>query len=65
MDTCYNCMYKFGSNQEIERSVLPAVEVEMKEEVLFSQFLVEFERFLSNFLLDRLVDVKQTDSLFS
>lgn len=58
MDICYNCMYRFGSNLEIERSAMSAKDVYAGEEVLLSQFLVEFERFLSNFLLDRLVDVK-------
>lgn len=64
MDTCFNCMYRFGSNEALEAAP-PAEEdpaarklAERRGEAcLLGEFLVEFEGFLRDFLVDRKVDV--------
>ena len=86
MDTCYNCMYRFGSNPELEKRA-DDVPSELPEEVdretekaasgseaavknrnsasvdaptgcaLFVEFLVQFQGFLRDFLLDSKVRV--------
>lgn len=121
MDACYNCMYKFGSNEELERRMLSrqntaplkthnndqaggddrscvsasctdkacinaastnptrvkmeaaaTSDVDISEsyesfsasnagnagETLFAEFIVEFERFLSSFVADRIIGIK-------
>ena len=72
MDTCYNCMYRFGSNEELEASraaaarddagpaALPgASRSELRGDgALLAQFLVEFDGFLRQFLAHRVVGVE-------
>ncbi len=68
MDVCYNCMYRFGSNEKLEsvsqKCIGPdsaagsAAPSARGADLLFSEFLVEFERFLGDFLADRVVDIK-------
>lgn len=81
MDTCFNCMYRFGSNERLEAgvAVMDVMEVPDLQEPDLSEpdasalpkascarhgemcqlreFLVEFEGFLREFLLNREVDV--------
>ncbi len=71
MDTCYGCMYRFGSSPELEEKALSSGQGDSGGEsnkqpscqlggkgCLFSDFLVEFERFLRDFLVNRAVQVK-------
>lgn len=69
MDTCYNCMYRFGSNEQLESAPKvaataqavppPQAQTSAKgaEGCLLGEFLVELEGFLREFLVNRKVDV--------
>ncbi len=67
MDTCYGCMYRFGSKPELEQqhtAETPSVSEEIvgspKEgSALCVEFLVELQSFLRDFLLDRKVGVDE------
>ncbi len=67
METCYGCMYQFGSNPNLEakadaEAALSGRAVEKAEqeagECLFNHFLVDFERFLRDFLVYRHVEIE-------
>ncbi len=67
MGTCYNCMYKFGTNEKLENAQGECGPVEcaqaeclpgVAEECLLGHFLVEFEGFLRGFLADRQIGVQ-------
>jgi hypothetical protein len=62
MDTCYNCMYKFSEYSFAEEvrpsAVLGCEAAEGDNGCLFNEFLVEFERFLVEFIVNRRVDLK-------
>lgn len=55
MGTCYSCMYRFGSNPELEQRSAAA---DGRDE-LFVQFLVELQRFLGDFVLNGKVRVDE------
>lgn len=68
MDTCYGCMYKFGTKPELEARVSiesnkPGVEnieiggLNSENADLFGSFLVECEGFLRKFIADRKICV--------
>lgn len=61
MDTCYGCMYKFGSNTELEEKAESAKKESLlpsnSEESLFGHFLIEYEGFLRDFLVNSKIKV--------
>ncbi len=83
MDTCYNCMYKFGTNEMLEdeaeanflsipnKQAFEDAALEKKtaanappkfeadeSSALFGEFLIEFERFLGDFVANRVVRIE-------
>lgn len=66
MDTCYGCMYQFGSKPEWEakansdNACAPGEQIAVSEKAydcLLGRFLVEFDSFLRQFLLDAQIKV--------
>lgn len=65
MDTCYGCMYRFGSSPNLEAppAESPSAQVDAlgmvsaKDDYLFNKFLVEFHSFLGDFIANRKIDV--------
>lgn len=75
MDTCFNCMYRFGSEPALEHKVDNQADTILDgktansskgecgrpfatDDALFREFLVKFESFLGDFLLDSEIGVK-------
>lgn len=68
MDVCFNCMYRFGSNEKLEEALARESPSDMTtgpprgmcetargDKCLFGEFLVEFDRFLGRFIGDHLI----------
>jgi hypothetical protein len=61
MHTCFNCMHKFEEGDLIYKNQAPEVcacETTGAQDCLFNEFLVEFERFLVEFLVNRRVNLE-------
>jgi hypothetical protein len=61
MGTCFSCMYKFAEGYSEEKQAPPATfgrEAAGGDECLFNEFLIEFERFLVEFIANRRVNLE-------